>query len=637
MVDFLAAHLWVVIALPLGAALLNHFLGRRIGEPRAAVLAVLAVAGSFVFAALASVDFFISGRASEQAVAVVPLFDWIPGLGAAAELLWDPMSAVMTLVVTGVGALIHIYAAGYMHGDPRFHRFFTYLNLFIASMLILVLANNFALLFVGWELVGLCSYLLISFWQTRPSAAAAGKKAFVVNRIGDFGFMVALMVIFASFGTLSYTEVLQDPGEVIGAGTATAVCLLLLVGAAGKSAQLPLYVWLPDAMEGPTPVSALIHAATMVTAGVYMVARTGALFGLSDAAGGAAAGIGALTALLAATIAVAQRDIKRVLAYSTISQLGYMFMAVGAAGYAAGLFHLVTHAVFKALLFLGAGSVIHAMAGEQDMERMGGLRRKMPVTHLTMLVAVLAIAGIPPLAGFWSKDEILAVLFAKGGYYTFLWGVGVLVALLTAFYMARQYFLVFGGQARWAEGVEPHESSRIMTAPLVVLGVLTAVIGFVNTPFRLAFEHFLEPAFEGVYLAHAPEDGFLVAALALVSAAAGAVGIAIAYLVYSRASDEARERMLGWVRRPFMAWEHGYWVDDAYGRLIVKPGLTLAEWCAGFVDQRMIDGLVNGVGGAVRRAGLRLRPLQSGFVRSYGALLAAGAVGLAAWIVTRGL
>ena len=637
MVDFLAAHLWVVIALPLGAALLNHFLGRRIGEPRAAVLAVLAVAGSFVFAALASVDFFISGRASEQAVAVVPLFDWIPGLGAAAELLWDPMSAVMTLVVTGVGALIHIYAAGYMHGDPRFHRFFTYLNLFIASMLILVLANNFALLFVGWELVGLCSYLLISFWQTRPSAAAAGKKAFVVNRIGDFGFMVALMVIFASFGTLSYTEVLQDPGEVIGAGTATAVCLLLLVGAAGKSAQLPLYVWLPDAMEGPTPVSALIHAATMVTAGVYMVARTGALFGLSDAAGGAAAGIGALTALLAATIAVAQRDIKRVLAYSTISQLGYMFMAVGAAGYAAGLFHLVTHAVFKALLFLGAGSVIHAMAGEQDMERMGGLRRKMPVTHLTMLVAVLAIAGIPPLAGFWSKDEILAVLFAKGGYYTFLWGVGVLVALLTAFYMARQYFLVFGGRARWAEGVEPHESPRIMTAPLVVLGVLTAVIGFVNTPFRLAFEHFLEPAFAGVYLAHAPEDGFLVAALALVSAAAGAVGIAIAYLVYSRASDEARERMLGWVRRPFMAWEHGYWVDGAYGRLIVKPGLALAEWCAGFVDQRMIDGLVNGVGGAVRRAGLRLRPLQSGFVRSYGALLAAGAVGLAAWIVTRGL
>ena len=637
MVDFLVDYLWVVIALPLGAALLNHFLGRRIGEPRAAVLAVLSVAGSFGLAALASVDFFISGRASEQAVAVVPLFDWIPGLGAAAELLWDPMSAVMTLVVTGVGALIHIYAVGYMHGDPRFDRFFTYLNLFIASMLILVLANNFALLFVGWELVGLCSYLLISFWQTRPSAAAAGKKAFVVNRIGDFGFMVALMVIFASFGTLSYTEVLQDPGEVIGAGTATAVCLLLLVGAAGKSAQLPLYVWLPDAMEGPTPVSALIHAATMVTAGVYMVARTGALFGLSDVAGGVAAGIGALTALLAATIAVAQRDIKRVLAYSTISQLGYMFMAVGAAGYAAGLFHLVTHAVFKALLFLGAGSVIHAMAGEQDMERMGGLRRRMPVTHLTMLVAVLAIAGIPPLAGFWSKDEILAVLFAKGGYYTFLWGAGVLAALLTAFYMARQYFLVFGGRARWAEGAEPHESPRIMTAPLVVLGVLTLVIGFVNTPFRLAFEHFLEPAFEGVYLAHAPEDGFLVAALALVSAAAGAVGIAAAYLVYSRASEEARERMLGWVRRPFMAWEHGYWVDDVYGRLIVKPGLALSEWCAGFVDQRMIDGLVNGVGGAVRRAGLRLRPLQSGFVRSYGALLAAGAVGLAAWIVTRGL
>ena len=633
MVDYL----WIVIALPLGAALFNHFLGRRVGEPRAAVPAILSVAGAFVYAALAARDFFVSERASEEAVTVVRLFDWIPGLGATAELLWDPMAAVMTLVVTGVGALIHIYAVGYMHGDPRFGRFFTYLNLFIASMLILVLANNFALLFVGWELVGLCSYLLISFWYTRPSAAAAGKKAFVVNRIGDFGFMVALMVIFAAFGTLSYTEVLHEPGEVIGAGAATAVCLLLLVGAAGKSAQLPLYVWLPDAMEGPTPVSALIHAATMVTAGVYMVARTGALFGLSDVAGGAAATVGALTALLAATIAVAQRDIKRVLAYSTISQLGYMFMAVGVAGYTAGLFHLVTHAVFKALLFLGAGSVIHAMAGEQDMDRMGGLRRKMPITHLTMLVATLSIAGIPPLAGFWSKDEILAVLFAKGGYYTVLWGAGLLTALLTAFYMARQYFLVFGGEARWGEGAEPHESPRIMTVPLLILGVLTVLIGFVNTPFRLSFEHFLAPAFEGVGLLHAPEDGFLLTALALVSTAAGVVGIAIAYLVYHHASEDTRERLLGRVRRPLMTWEHGYWVDEVYGRLIVKPGLALANWSAGFVDQRVIDGLVNGIGGAVRRAGGRLRPLQSGFVRSYGALLALGAVALVAWIAARGL
>ena len=289
-------------------------------------------------------------------------------------------------------------------------------------MLILVLANNFAVLFVGWELVGLSSYLLISFWFTRPSAAAAGKKAFIVNRIGDFGFMIALMLIFTSFGTLSYTEVLHDPGRVIGASTATAIGLLLLVGAVGKSAQLPLHVWLPDAMEGPTPVSALIHAATMVTAGVYMVARTGAIFELSDVAGGVVATVGALTALLAATIAIAQRDIKRVLAYSTISQLGYMFMAVGVAGYVAGVFHLVTHAVFKALLFLAAGSVIHGMADEQDMMKMGGLRRKMPITHMTMLIATLSIAGIPPLAGFWSKDEILAVMFERGGFFIILLG-----------------------------------------------------------------------------------------------------------------------------------------------------------------------------------------------------------------------
>ena len=630
-------YLWIVIALPLAAALLNHFAGRRMGEPRAAGPAVLAVVGAFVYAAVAARDFFISEHASTGAVATVHLFDWMPGLGAPAELLWDPLSATMTLVVTGVGALIHIYAVGYMHGDPRFSRFFTYLNLFIASMLILVLANNFALLFVGWELVGLCSYLLISFWFTRPEAAAAGKKAFVVNRIGDFGFMVALMLVFASFGTLSYTDVLHEPGEVIGATTATAIGLLLLVGAAGKSAQVPLYVWLPDAMEGPTPVSALIHAATMVTAGVYMVARTGAIYGLSDVAGGVVATVGAVTALLAATIAIAQRDIKRVLAYSTISQLGYMFMAVGIGGYVAGLFHLVTHAVFKALLFLGAGSVIHAMAGEQNMTRMGGLRSKMPVTHATMLVATLSIAGIPPLAGFWSKDEILAVLFAKGGYFTLLWAVGLLTALLTAFYMARQYFLVFDGKARWPDRADPHESPRIMTGPLVVLGVLTVLIGFVNTPFRLSFEHFLEPAFEGVYLAHAPGDGLLLGALALVSVAAGLVGIAIAFLLYRHASDETRERLLGRVRRPFMAWENGYWVDDVYGALIVKPGMRIALWSAGAVDQRTIDGLVNGVGVAIRRLGHRLRPLQSGFVRSYGALLAVGAVAMVAWIVARGL
>ena len=629
--------LWAVIALPLAGAVVNHFAGRRLGGRWAGGLAVAAVAGAFAYAAAAAWPFLAGGETASGAVTVVHLFDWIPGLGAAAELLWDPLTAVMTLVVTGVGALIHIYATGYMHDDPRRARFFTYLNLFIASMLILVLANNFALLFVGWELVGLCSYLLISFWYVRPAAAAAGRKAFVVNRIGDFGFMIALMLIFLSFGTLSYSAVLDDPGEVIGSSTAVAIGLLLLVGAAGKSAQVPLYVWLPDAMEGPTPVSALIHAATMVTAGVYMVARTGAIYGLGDLAGEAVATAGAVTALLAAVIAVAQRDIKRVLAYSTISQLGYMFMAVGAAGYSAGLFHLVTHAVFKALLFLGAGSVIHSLGGEQDMRRMGGLAKKMPLTHLTMAVAALAIAGVPPLAGFWSKDEILAVLFESGGYFTVLWAAGVAAALLTAFYIARLYFLVFWGEPRWPDGARPHESPRVMTVPLLALAAGAVGIGFVNTPFRLAFEHFLDPSFHGVKQAHAPESGMLLVALALVSIAAAGAGIAISYLLYARSSEEGRERLLARLRRPLAAMERGFWVDDMYGRLLVIPGRRLCEWSARVVDQRIIDGAVTGTGAAVRRAGQWLRPVQSGYVRAYGALLAAGTLALLVWIVIRGL
>jgi NADH-quinone oxidoreductase subunit L len=630
-------YLWIIIALPLAGAVANHFIGRKLGEPRSAYLAITAMVGSFVYAGVAAREFFISEHASEEAITVVHLFDWIPGLGATAEILWDPLAATMVLVVTGVGTLIHIYALGYMHGDERFSRFFTYLNFFIASMLILVLANNFALLFVGWELVGLSSYLLISFWYTRPSAAAAGKKAFIVNRIGDFGFMIALMLIFTSFGTLSYTEVLHGPGEVIGASTATAIGLLLLVGAAGKSAQIPLFVWLPDAMEGPTPVSALIHAATMVTAGVYMVARTGAIYQLSDVAGGVVATVGAVTALMAATIAISQRDIKRVLAYSTISQLGYMFMAVGVAGYVAGVFHLVTHAVFKALLFLGAGSVIHGMADEQDMMKMGGLRKKMPLTHATMLIATLSIAGIPPLAGFWSKDEILAVLFVEGGYFMVLWAVGLLTALLTAFYMARQYFLVFSGEPRWDKDVDPHESPRSMTTPLVILGLLTVGVGLFNVPGILAFEHFLEPAFHGVKLAHAPEELGLILLLAGISVLAGVVGIVIAWLLYSYADEVTRLRILSKVRRPLTVFENGYWVDEIYNTLIVQPGKRVSLWAARVVDQEWIDGMVNGTGGAVTRLGRRLRPIQSGFVRAYGALLALGTVALIVWVVGRSL
>ena len=626
--EALADYIPVVIALPLLGAVANHFFGRFLGEPRAGYLGALAIGGAFGFALLAALP-FVAGTGEPHSVL---LWEWMPAIGASFEFLWDPLSAVMTLIITGVGTLIHVYSVGYMHGDIRFSRFFTYLNLFAASMLTLVLANNFAVLFLGWELVGLCSYLLISFWYTRPSAAAAGKKAFVVNRIGDFGFLVGLMIVFAAFGTLTFDTVLNDPGATITTGTATAIALLFLVGAAGKSAQIPLYVWLPDAMEGPTPVSALIHAATMVTAGVYLVARAAPIFELSPGALLTVSTVGALTALVAATIAMAQWDIKKVLAYSTVSQLGYMFLAVGAGAYVAGIFHLMTHAFFKALLFLGAGSVIHGMDDEQDMRKMGGLRKAMPRTHATMLIATLAIAGIFPLAGFWSKDEILAVSFDAGGFYVVLWGIGLLTALLTAFYMTRQYLLVFHGEPNWDDGVEPHESPNSMTVPLMILAVLSVVGGFVNTPFRLTLEHFLEPSFEFLGKISHPDD-LLLLVLALASLGVAVAGMTAAWFVYGPRSRTAGERFLGSFRRPLFAMENAYWVDDVYGRLIVLPGKKVAEWSAFVFDSRVIDGLVNGVAVAVQRVGALLRPVQTGFVRNYGALLAAGTLAVVIWMV----
>jgi NADH-quinone oxidoreductase subunit L len=624
--------LWLVIALPLAGAVFLHFFGRRLGEPVAGYLATLAMGGAFVVAAGAAVPFFQGHGEAHHLM----LWEWMPAVGASFELQWDPLAALMALVVTGVGALIHLYAIGYMHGDERFPRFFTYLNLFAASMLTLVLAGNYAMLFLGWELVGLCSYLLISFWFTRPSAAAAGKKAFIVNRIGDLGFMIALMLVFGAFHTLSFTGVLERAGEVLSPGLATAIALLFLVGAAGKSAQIPLYVWLPDAMEGPTPVSALIHAATMVTAGVYVIARSAVIFELSPIAGPVVATVGALTALWAATIALAQTDIKRVLAYSTISQLGYMFLAVGAAGYVAGVFHLMTHAFFKALLFLGAGSVIHALGGEQDMRKMGGLRKSMPVTTVTMAVATVAIAGIPPLAGFWSKDEILAVSFARGGWFGFLWIIGLVTALITAFYMTRQFVLVFLGEPRWEEGTHPHESPRVMTFPLLVLAVLSVVGGLINTPFRTTLEHFLEPAFEGVSLAHPPEGWGMFLLLAALSVGAGLAGAAAAVLAYRRPQPawEGFESAFG---RIWGLWREGYHIDDLYGTALVAPGRRLAEATAFNFDLPVVDGAVNGAGTLVRRLATWARPLQSGLVRSYGLIFAAGVVAVVAWMVVRGL
>jgi NADH-quinone oxidoreductase subunit L len=619
--------LWLVIVLPLVGYVLLQVLGLRIGEPRAGWIATLLVGAAFVVAAVASVD-VLTGESPHH---TVHLFTWIPALGLDASLLWDPLSTMMTLVVTGVGFLIHVYSVGYMHGEPRFGRFFAYLNLFIASMLILVLADSFGVLFVGWELVGLSSYLLISFWFEKPVAAAAGKKAFVVNRIGDLGFLVALMLIFAAFGTLDFATVFETAPEVLTAGMATAITLLLLVGAAGKSAQIPLYVWLPDAMEGPTPVSALIHAATMVTAGVYLVARSGALFELAPTSAAVVALVGAATALLAATIAVAQRDIKRVLAYSTVSQLGYMFMAVGAAGYVAGLFHLLTHAFFKALLFLGAGSVIHAMAGEQDMRKMGGLRRSMPVTFVTMVVAWLSIAGIPIFSGFWSKDEILAVVYGRGGAWIGLWAVGLVTAAITAFYMSRMIYLTFFGTPRWDDGTHPHESPASMTLPLVVLGVLSLVGGLINTPFYPVLEHFLEPSFELVTQAQLPER-LTPWILATVATVAAVVGILYARRRYLGADAPPEETGPRWELA-----EQGYRVDELYGHALVIPGRKASEALAFEVDAKVVDGAVDGVGRLVQGAAEVIKPLQTGFARSYVLGILVGTVGLVAWLLARGV
>jgi NADH-quinone oxidoreductase subunit L len=653
--------------------------GHAAPSPVVGIVACASVALSF----LVSVMAVVRSQASPGHTLVETLWQWIPGGAAetaggsaAFSVDWaylvDPLSSVMLLVVTFVGFLIHVYSVGYMAHDPGYARYMSYLNLFMFAMLTLVMGANYLVLFVGWEGVGLCSYLLIGFWFDRQSAADAGKKAFIVNRIGDAGFALGMFLIFFTFGSLDFRTVMaaaaEMPVEHVWGGTLTVIGLLLFVGACGKSAQIPLYVWLPDAMEGPTPVSALIHAATMVTAGVYMVARSATIYSHAENAMMAVAFVGATTAILAASIGLVQNDIKRVLAYSTVSQLGYMFLACGVGAFAAGIFHLMTHAFFKALLFLGSGSVIHAMSGEQDMRHMGGLKDKLPWTRRTMLVGCLAIAGVPLLAGFFSKDEILWSAFKVGGYGRWVWGMGFAVAAMTAFYMFRLYHMTFSGTFRGTPDQEHHvhESPSSMVLPLQVLAVGSIVAGFLGVPAILGkpvgfpnwFEGFLEPVFEDahhalgeVFTAAAPGHGMELGLMAA-SVAIAFAGILVAWSFY-RKHPEIPERLATSMAGLHRLLLNKYYVDELYGRLFVRGvalgggntlhamdryvvdggdgqvraglGVNGVAWAtrdvvAGFSnawDRYVVDGLVNFTAAVLDNFSYVFRSVQNGLVQSY--------------------
>jgi NADH-quinone oxidoreductase subunit L len=634
-------YLWIVPLLPLLGSAINGILGAKWPNKYVTLTAISSTGLSFICSIEAVREFVASG----QVLFRKEFFTWIAAgnFRAGFDLQMDQLTVVMVLVVTGVGWLIHIYSTGYMAHEGGYYRFFSYLNLFMFFMLILVLAANYVLLFVGWEGVGLSSYLLIGFWFLKKSAADAGKKAFIVNRIGDFGFMLGMFLLFRTFGTLDFQSLFDLkhidawPVESFGhLGTLTIASLLLFMGATGKSAQLPLYVWLPDAMEGPTPVSALIHAATMVTAGVYVVARSHILFTHSPTAMLVVAIVGCATAFFAATIGLVQTDIKKVLAYSTVSQLGYMFLACGVGAFTAGIFHLMTHAFFKALLFLAAGSVIHAMGGEQEMPKMGGLGKKIKWTYATMLIATLAIAGIPPFAGFFSKDAILFAAFQSetGDRFRILYAVGLLAAVLTAFYMFRLIFLTFTGKPRYDEKkVHVHESPWSMLGPLVVLAILSVVGGWFALPAFLQgpdyFAHFLGPVFGAKEAAEAGAEAAahqLELILSGVAVVAALVGLAVAYWLYiknTRKADDLAKSM----RPAYTMLLNKYYVDELYAAAVVRPLLWLstnAFWKA--ADVAGIDGTVNGIAHGARAIGDSVRHSQSGNIRSYAVWVVVGAI-----------
>jgi NADH-quinone oxidoreductase subunit L len=668
---------YAIVALPLLGFVINLVWGRRLGEPKAGWLGTAAAAGSFIAAII--VWLHLLGLPSNYRAVELNIFTWFPvaGLHVNVALLVDPLSVTMALFVTGVSSAIHLYSIGYMRRDPGFDRFFIYLNLFLFSMLVLVLSNNFLFNFLGWEGVGFCSYGLVGFWFQREIAAVAAKKAFVTNRVGDVGFLLAMFFIFFHFSSLNYSNVLGTlvnghatgllaarPGA-ISATTATAITLLLLMGAVGKSAQIPLYIWLPDAMEGPTPISALIHAATMVTAGVYLMARVAPMLHYAPSTSLVIACIGAGTAFLAATIACAQDDIKKTLAYSTISQLGYMFLAIGAGDYVAGIFHMLTHAFFKALLFLAAGAVIHAMADNQDMKKMGGLAKYLPLTAITFAIAWLSISDIPPLAGFWSKDAVLQGAFQ---YNKVLWAIGALTAGLTAYYMSRQFSLVFRGEARWQEarpapvgaavagteaegaehdaghagadgegagpglpapphrGLRPRDSSWLMSAPLVVLAIATVFGGGIDFPFwNFDFlTRFLAPLFptaEVITLSAGTKW-----ALALGTLALALIGLGLGLRVWETAEHPALEP--NFLRRM-------WYFDDLVSATVSGPLMRAATVLAVVMDNEVIDGFVNALAAGLGVSGRALRKLQDGYLRSYLLGIGVGVVILLAYLSFR--
>ena len=647
---------WLIPGLPLIGFTLLLLFGSRLGEPKSGWLATATVSGSFL--AAVGVFFGLATKPPEERVYEITLFEWIPSgeLSIGLGFLADPLSITMALFVTGVGALIHMYAIGYMHGDPKFSKFFLYLNLFVFAMLMLVLGDNLLITFLGWEGVGACSYFLISFWHEEPANATAGKKAFVTNRVGDWGFMVAMFLLFFSIGSLKYSDIFSSviEADALTQTTATGIVAMLFIGAAGKSAQFPLYLWLPDAMAGPTPVSALIHAATMVTSGVYLLTRMNPV--LAEAAGWSIDMIwiiGLFTALFAAAAAIAQNDIKKVLAYSTVSQLGFMFVAVGSGLYVAAIFHMITHAFFKALLFLGAGSVIHGMHHEQDMRKYGALRKVMPITAFTFIVGWLAIAGIPPFSGFWSKDEVLLAAWNEN---KIAWAMLLIAAIMTAFYMSRLVFMTFFGEKKWGisehgetEGdeeqaetdsetdtedgdkheVTPHESPIVMWLPLVILSGLAAVAGLLNLPFSYDtkhLEHWLEPILFGneVHVTASGQTKWILAIVAIVGATTGVLAAAFVYLKNRSLARQIEHSVL----------EEAWRFDSTVSNFMGGPGRKGFEAVTLF-DQKIIDGAVNGVGKVTQRISTRMRSLQTGLIRSYALGMFIGAVAIIAYFVSR--